>query len=121
MRKALVVGINNYPSAPLRGCVNDATDFAHLLERNGDHTINFNVLLKTNVPRKSELMELIADLFSGRNDTALFYFSGHGFLNELGGYLVTPDHKKYDEGISMKDILILANKSAARTKIIILD
>lgn len=121
MRKALVVGINNYPSAPLKGCVNDATDFANLLERNGDHSLNFNVLLKTNVLRKNELMELIADLFSGRNETALLYFSGHGFINELGGYLVTPDHRKYDEGISMKDILTLANQSVARNKVIILD
>lgn len=121
MKKALVIGINDYPSAPLRGCVNDATDLAHLLERNGDDTINFNVQLKTTALRKHELMEMIADLFSGKSDTVLFYFAGHGLINELGGYLVTPDHRRYDEGIPMKDIIILANKSSARNKIIILD
>ena len=121
MRKALVIGINDYPAAPLRGCVRDATDFSHLLETNGDQTANFSVLLKTNITRKHVLRELISDLFSGKNETALLYFSGHGFINELGGYLVTPDHRNYDEGISMNDILVLANKSAATNKIIILD
>lgn len=121
MKKALVVGINNYPSAPLNGCVRDATEFSDLIRTHGDGTANFNVLLKADIPRKSLLLELLHDLFLDKNETALFYFSGHGFINELGGYLVTPDHRKYDEGISMNDILTLANKSAATNKIIILD
>ncbi len=121
MKKALVVGINNYTSAPLHGCVKDATDVSGLLETNGDHTVNFDVLLKTDVPRRSTLRGLIVDLFAGEADTALFYFSGHGFINELGGYLVTPDHRQHDEGISMNDLLTLANQSKTKNKIIILD
>lgn len=121
MKKALVIGINNYATAPLNGCVRDATEFSSLIQSHGDHTTNFNVLLKTDVYSKSTLLEMIHDLFSGKNETALFYFSGHGFLNELGGFLVTPDHRKYDEGISMNDILTLANNSATTNKIIILD
>jgi len=121
MKKALVVGINNYPYAPLYGCVNDAADFSKLIQRNGDHSANFNVLLQTDVPSRSKLRELLHDLFSGQNETALFYFSGHGYINELGGFLVTPDQKRYDEGISMNDILTLANQSRSTNKIIILD
>lgn len=121
MKKALVVGINNYPSAPLRGCIKDATDVGSLLETNGDHTVNFDVLLKTDVPRKSTLRGLIKNLFAGEVDTALFYFSGHGSISELGGYLVTPDHRQHDEGISMNDLLVLANQSKTKNKIIILD
>jgi hypothetical protein len=121
MKKALVVGINQYPFAPLHGCVRDATDFAQLIETNSDKSANFSVLLKTDVMRRHNLRELIVDLFSGRNEAALFYFSGHGYLNEYGAYLLTPDHRKYDEGISMTEILSLANKSASTNKIIILD
>lgn len=121
MKKALVVGINNYIDAPLHGCVNDATEFGTLIRTHGDNTANFDVLLQTDVPRKSQLMELLHKLFSGKNETVLFYFSGHGFISELGGYLVTPDQRDYDQGISMNDILSLANKSAATNKIIILD
>lgn len=121
MKKALVVGINNYPDAPLLGCVPDAKEFARLIEFNDDHSRNFNVNLQLNISRKHSLLEMITELFAGSNHTALLYFSGHGFLNELGGYLVTPDHQKYDQGISMNEILLLANQSKARDKIIILD
>ena len=34
MRKALVVGINNYKKIPLAGCVNDASEISKLLENN---------------------------------------------------------------------------------------
>jgi hypothetical protein len=121
MRKALCVGINNYPSAPLSGCINDATCIAELLEKNGDNSPNFDVKFETDTASKSILKGLIDNLFNGDCDTALFYFSGHGFINEIGGYIVTPDAKKYDEGVPMHEILALANKSKSKDKIIILD
>ncbi len=121
-RRALIVGINAYPDMPLTGCVKDATDLAELLIRNTDDSLNFNVQLRTNVQRRNELKEMIDDLFSGDEEVALLYFSGHGYIDKYGsGYLVMPDHRHYDEGISMNDILILANNSHARHKIIILD
>lgn len=121
MKKALIVGINNYPSLPLRGCINDASDVAAILETHGDGSPNFDVRLETDVPTKSKLKTMIVELFSGNSDTVLLYFSGHGFLNEIGGYLVTPDHARYDEGISMDEILVLANQSKSKDKIIIID
>lgn len=121
MRKALVVGINEYPISPLHGCINDATAFKHMIESNGDGSPNFDVKMVHNVPTKSELMGLLVDLFEGDTDTVLFYFSGHGYLNDLGGYIVTPDFKPNDFGVAMDDILKLANDSKARDKIIILD
>jgi len=121
MRKALVVGINNYPSAPLNGCVNDASALGSIIETNGDGSPNFDVRLETNVMTKSELKEKIVSLFEGDADTALFYFSGHGFINDIGGYIVTPDFKKYDEGVSMDEILKVVNDSKIKDKIIILD
>lgn len=121
MKKALIVGINNYPSSPLCGCINDASGVATILATHGDGSPNFDVRLETDVPTKSQLKTLIVDLFSGNSDIVLMYFSGHGFLNEIGGYLVTPDHAKYDEGISMDEILVLANQSKSKDKIIIFD
>jgi len=35
MRKALAVGIDDYPIAPLHGCVNDASAFASIMGKNG--------------------------------------------------------------------------------------
>lgn len=122
MRKALVVGINNYPSAPLRGCINDASAFGNTLEVNGDGSPNFDVRLMTDVETKSELKGQIRELFAGDSETALFYFSGHGFFDDLGGgFIVTPDYQPNDEGVSMDEILNIANESKAKNRVIILD
>lgn len=121
MRKALIVGINNYPTSPLKGCVNDATAFATTIEKNGDGSPNFATRLETDISTKAQLKTMLRELFEGDSDIALFYFSGHGFFNDLGGYIVTPDHQQNDEGVSMDEILTLANKSKAKDKVIILD
>jgi hypothetical protein len=124
VRKALVVGINNYPNIPLNGSVNDAVAIAQLLERNGNGDPNFDIKLIT-APNaqitRASLRKDIEKLFSGSSDVALFYFSGHGFLKSTGGYIVTQDFTSYDEGISMDELLVLANKSQSRDKVIILD
>ncbi len=124
MRKALVVGINDYPNAPLRGCVNDAISIGKVFETHGDGAPNFGIKLLTS-PSESitrpTLKAEIEALFAGDPDVALLYFSGHGVITSLGGYIVTTDFKRYDEGVSMDDILNLANHSRAKDKIIILD
>ncbi|MFD2170064.1 caspase family protein [Tumebacillus lipolyticus] len=126
MRKALVVGINNYPTAPLYGCVNDAVNMQGVLRKNGDGSPNFDVKLLVSDHRgdqlkKAELKEQIEALFQGDSEVALLYFSGHGLVNSTGGYIVTSDYSRYDEGISMDDILIFANNSNAKNKVIIFD
>jgi hypothetical protein len=56
-----------------------------------------------------------------RADVALFYFAGHGTIHRLGGYLATQDYQEYDPGISMADVLTLANESDIEDIIIIID
>lgn len=121
MRKALVIGINAYPTAPLKGAIQDATSVADAIEKNGDGSPNFDIERRMDVSTKSELKELIIKLFSGDCDVTLLYFSGHGDLNATGGYIVTPDHQKHDVGVSMDDVLKIAHESKAKDKIIILD
>ncbi|WP_430626425.1 caspase family protein [Sulfobacillus thermotolerans] len=124
MRKALIVGINDYPGVPLDGCVNDAVQMANTLERDGDGTLNFSVKRLTSPAdtiTKASLRHAIQQLFTGNSDVALLYFSGHGLINSAGGWIVTPDFQRYDEGISMDEILNTANQSMAKDKVIILD
>lgn len=124
MRKAVVVGVNDYPGSPLRGCVNDANAIASVLETHADGSPNFSVKLVTSpgdAVTRAELRSLIEKLFAGHCDVCLFYFSGHGFIKSTGGYLVTTDAKKYDEGVSMDEILVIANNSQAKDKVIVLD
>lgn len=124
-RRALVVGIDDYPFDALTGCVNDASAIANLLRCNEDGSPNFDVRLDTSSSSdvtRSALREAIDDLFSGPGaDTALLYFSGHGTENNLGGYLVTQDASRYDEGVALSDVLTRANASRSREVVIILD
>lgn len=43
MRRALVIGIDKYPNASLKGCENDASSIASILEKNGDGSPNFDI------------------------------------------------------------------------------
>lgn len=126
MKKALIVGINYYEHhKSLHGCVNDAHNLNPLLERHGNGTINFNVKLRTassenDLITKRELKGLITELFNTEHD-AIFYFSGHGHIEDTGGYLMTSECKDGDDGFPMSDLMTIANASKAINKIIILD
>lgn len=124
MRKATIIGIDNYLDQPLAGCVNDARAIAELLAKNEDGSPNFDVNLQTspdeNITERFIRRE-VDQLFSGRNEIALFYFSGHGVIENANGYLMGRDHDSYVQGVRMNDILETANRSGASNKIIILD
>jgi len=127
MRKALIVGINYYEhGSPLFGCVDDAHSVKAILERHGDGTVNFDVLLltgtgPTDVVQRSVLKDHIKKLFEDDSEIALFYFAGHGHIETTGGYLLGSDSKTGDDGVSLTDVLVFANKSKAKNKIIVLD
>lgn len=128
MKRALVVGIDKYPDVPLFGCENDAAAVANTLERNGDGSPNFSVKLLTsdNVVVTTELLnKAILELFTGDAETALLFFAGHGLINQAtnAGYLIAQDGKRPNWGVSLTDILTLANKAYPRIKstVVILD
>lgn len=124
MRRALIVGIDDYQGAPLNGCVKDANGVAAVLETHGTGSPNFQVLLMTSPPNevtRPKLREAIDKLFATECDIALLYFSGHGFVRSADGYIVTKDATKYDEGIAMTEILKVVNASPVKNKVIILD
>jgi hypothetical protein len=127
MRKALVVGINYYEcGSNLYGCVDDAHSVKSVLERNSDGTVNFSVKIFTgtgpgDLVTRGALKDSIKELLSGDSDIALFYFAGHGHIEETGGYLLASDCRSGDDGVPLGEILTIANKSRARNKVIILD
>ncbi|MCT4673675.1 MAG: caspase family protein [Prolixibacteraceae bacterium] len=127
MKIALVVGIDYYVhSSPLFGCVNDAYNVKSILERNDGGSVNFDCKLLTassdrDAIDRSDLKDDIKTLFSTEAEIALFYFAGHGHIEDAGGYLLTSDSKRGDEGVSLSEILTYANSSPASNKIIVLD
>jgi hypothetical protein len=123
MRRALCVGIDDYPQAPLQGCVNDATAMERLLSRDEDGSLNFDTMLLTSddeTVTRSCLRERIRSLFADPADVALLYFSGHGTENDLGGYLVTTDADAYDEGVWLTEVLTYANRARHVAEIVII-
>ncbi len=127
MRKALIVGIDYYDKVnSLFGCVNDAYSVKSVLDRHADGTINFgtNLLVATNSTTKitrNGLKDKVTELFDGDSDVSLFYFSGHGYLESTGGYLITSECTRGDDGFSMNELLTIANNSLPRSKVIIID
>lgn len=125
MRKALIVGIDHYPNAPLQGCVNDANRMHKLLAQHHDGAPNFDCIKLVSSSKqkikRAALRQQLQRLFADNSEFVLFYFAGHGIVNNFGGYLVTQDAEANDEGVAMLDLLSLANQSQASEVAIILD
>jgi len=70
---------------------------------------------------RRDLRSSIQDLFSGEDEIALLYFAGHGFIDNVSGYLVCSDTADGDDGLSLNEIVSMANSSKAKSRIIVLD
>lgn len=128
MRKALIVGIDHYDHLSLlSGAVNDAYNVKGVLERNADGTLNFAtpLLLTGTGPAapitRDELRQAVEELFNDDSDIALFYFAGHGYIDDTGGFLCGSDCKSGHDGLALSEVMAMANQSKAKNKVIILD
>lgn len=127
MRKALVVGVNYYQhSSSLFGCVDDAHAVRPLLERHGDGSVNFGVELitatgPTDMVSRAQLKDAIVQLFEDKHEIALLYFAGHGHITTTGGYILSSDSSRGDDGVSLTEVLTLAAHCPSENRIVILD
>ncbi len=126
MRRALFVGIDAYDDLPsLRSCVSDAERMEQALSRHDDGSINFeckSLLAPGRRVGKADLRGMLKGTFASPAEAALFYFAGHGSVDsQLGGYLATQDAKPNDVGVSMQEVLSLANTAPISEVTIILD
>lgn len=126
-KHALLVGIDSYDTLEEpENCVEDACAMCDVLATNQDGSRNYDchLLVGTKNPppvKRYLLREKLKELFGGKGDHVLFYFSGHGVTTEDGGYLVTQEGTRDDPGLSMDALLRLANKSRAKSVLLILD
>lgn len=127
MRKALVVGIDYYADvSPLFGCVNDSFAVKAMLDRHADGSVNFGVMHLTatgpnDLCNRDELRQSIEELFTGDGEVSILYFAGHGHIEATGGYLCSSDVKTGNDGVPLAEIMIMANQSKIRNRVIILD
>jgi hypothetical protein len=119
MRKALLVGINDYPKCPLKGCENDAARLSSILQKHHDGSPNFDCrtfLSSKEAVTRVRLRGLIGELLAKPADTALFYFSGHGSETKSAGILVTQDYADNDLGIPMAELIEVASEASGRIR-----
>ncbi|WP_171058040.1 caspase family protein [Modestobacter altitudinis] len=128
MKRALLVGIDHYPTVgSLTGCVADATALSHPLARHADGSPNWRTELITGKAgsatiTRHRLRGALAALFANARDAdLLFFFAGHGAQTLWGADLVTQDAAQNSLGVSMNDLVTLANDSPARSVTILLD
>lgn len=126
MRKALIIGINDYPTSPLKACIPDANRIANILAKNFDASPNFScrkLISSDTTVTKSVLKDAIIELFSTDNEVTLFYFSGHGSeqSKKTKSSLVTQDANAGDMGVELEFLMEKANDSKAKHVVIILD
>jgi hypothetical protein len=127
MRRALIVGIEYYGGATtLKSPVNDAELIAARLRSHEGDRPNFacNLLLgkQGNPIKRGQLRRACAELFDPKfGDDVVFFFSGHGVASSTDGVLATSDAERDDWGVSMREVIDLANSSTARNVLILLD
>lgn len=120
MKKALVIGIDKYPTAPLNGCVNDATRLAKLL-RLPTSEFEVKTLVDANATRAQVRREIEWCLASA--DFSIVYFAGHGVRTSVSTFLATYDYEEGDEGIDFSWLRAAVSRIATSTQacLIILD
>lgn len=127
MRRAIVIGIDSYANvSTLHGCVNDSFAVKAMLDRHADGSVNFGVMhLAASGPLdqigRQELRDAIEALFAGDGEVALLYFAGHGHIESTGGYLCSSDVRSGNDGVSLHEIMTMANLSRIQNRVIILD
>ncbi|WP_069884685.1 caspase family protein [Streptomyces luteocolor] len=87
---ALLVGVDDYPShtapSPLTGCVNDVTEARRLLTDRTGGSADVRVLLNADATTAAVTDAIERHLgAAGPDDTALFWFSGHGTQSRATG------------------------------------
>lgn len=120
-KTALIIGMDKYTGANLPDSIVNAREVTRLLRVNEDESPNFAVNLVENVPTKAGLKKLIIDLFASDVNIALLYFSGQGFTSNETDHLVALDFEQNNPGVSVDEILNLANRSRAKNRIVIFD
>lgn len=105
-KKALLIGINKYHDAPLRGCVNDVVLMYHVLTNKYDFNNNdIKVLTDHNATRRN-ILEHLEWLVRGVNsgDKLFFHFSGHGSQVPVDNWTNSDDIDGLDEIICNVDL-----------------
>ena len=110
-KRALLVGINEYPVKPLRGCLNDILDMANLLASDYGFAKEDVRLVGDARATRTEIFKRLEWLTSGleAGDTAFFMFSGHGV--QVASRSGSGEVDRMDEAICPYDFSFSSNNA----------
>jgi hypothetical protein len=125
MKRALLVGIDEYDRAPsLAGCVNDVDAVRPLLARNADGSPNFECLALTGPPLRIDrprLLGALEVLLAPGADVALLYFAGHGIGTGTDVTLATTDGVEHAWGVGFGEVMARVTESEVPEIHVVLD
>ena len=126
---AILIGINSYPKnsglSSLEYCTQDLTELNLLLANKYTKTSFIGDNSKVLPIRDNICNEMTTQAkMVGDKDLLLFYFSGHGIVEDGKSYLLPNDTnlaRLKETAISIEWVLETMNKSLARAKVLIID
>ena len=133
IRKAIIIGINNYEADPiiptLKGAENDAKEIYDKLIQYGNFEIDINHFLLGSHATRRNILKAVNEVFRKGNEYQLvtFYFSGYGVVDKTNneGYLAPYDmdtEASFFSVINMEELKKAINNTKNITNtIIILD
>jgi hypothetical protein len=125
-KMAIVIGINEYESTSipsLRGAENDAQEIHDILLDNGYKISNKTFLLGSKATYRA-ITRAISNAYRKKSDydLILFYYSGHGFVDENKDFFIAPvdidPDDPYTCGISDDELLRVMDKSKNDSKFV---
>lgn len=122
-KNAILFGINNYPSAPLKNAANDASALADKLEELGFETQCFLDIDTATMDKELHAFKSKLE----QSNVGLFFFAGHGIQCKGENFLATTSTSFVDESsckytsLPLNMVIDLFEESKVDTKIIILD
>jgi hypothetical protein len=122
-RVALLIGNNQYATAPLRNAVNDARDLAETLRELG-----FTVILRENASRK-DMIDAIREFGQSIDgaQTAMFFYAGHAMQFKDRNYLIPIDAAMGSEedvtffSVEISQVFDRMDRARTRFNFIVLD
>ena len=123
-RLALVIGNANYDKGPLNNPVNDALLMARTLD-----SLDFDVILDTNIANKEKFMRTIREFGNKRSDydVAFVYYAGHGIQVGAENFLLPTkvnfetEYDVTDFAVSIQNIMRYLTGMTNQVNILVLD
>jgi len=123
-RLALVIGNSNYDKGSLNNPVNDALLMARTLD-----SLDFDVILDTNIANKENFIRTIREFGNKRSDydVAFVYYAGHGIQVGAENFLLPTkvnfetEYDVMDFGVSVQNIMRYLTGMTNQVNILVLD